>query len=199
LRAAEQKELAAWAKRENLIYDSNWFFGEWKEQGELGETESQIWFDEDKGVWWKANDLSYHGTYLEFFYRVALHNHQFPEAPLTLRGFVVGGNLIGQLMLKPVFTQPHVVGQRGATQQEVERHMAEQGFRRMPGTEFDYFNPETGVRVEDLHDENVLVDEQGDLFVIDPVLYLDDDGKSHRIKALEFESADAIVAKLLNG
>lgn len=43
------------------------------------------------------------------------------------------------------------------------------------------FTAEKGIRVEDMHDENVLMDDEGNIFVVDPVIYLDDEGKKHRI------------------
>jgi hypothetical protein len=57
--------------------------------------------------------------------------------------------------------------------------MKEKGFLRI-GESDDYYNPRDGVRVEDLHDQNVLVGENGRLFVIDPVAYLDARGKAER-------------------
>lgn len=167
------------------------FTRKWKEGGEAGETENQVYYDQGTSQWFKRNDLTYHGTYLEFFYRLQLHNVYFPEAPLALEGFVVDRDIMGRSMLKPVVSQPHISSEIGATAQEVDEHMSSLGFVKIPGTRHDYFNPRTGVRVEDLHDENVLKDEQGDLFVIDPVLYLDDEGKPGRIDAagpLQFES-----------
>ena len=35
----------------------------------------------------KVNDLSFHETPIEFFDRIALHNHLFAEAPYTVMGF----------------------------------------------------------------------------------------------------------------
>ncbi len=44
----------------------------------------------------------------------------------------------------------------------------------------DYYNQEFQIKVEDLHDENVFI-RGGDLFVIDPVVFLDERGKMARI------------------
>ncbi len=190
-RPLEQKALAFWARDNGLLLHNGSFTAKWKAGGSAGETENQTYLEPETQRWIKRNDLSYHGTYLDFFYRVKLHNRYFPEAPLTLDGFVVDDDQFGTKMLKPVFSQPHVSSEAGATPEEVEAHMTGLGFHKILGTQHDYINPETGVRVEDLHDENVLVDERGDLFVIDPVIYLDDEGKAARIAAagpLVFES-----------
>ncbi len=53
---------------------------------------------------------------------------------------------------------------------EVETEMRKLGFSRRRND--DYFSPTLQLLVEDLHDENVLVDADGDLFIFDPVIYL---------------------------
>jgi len=73
---------------------------------------------------------------------------------------------------------------RGASRDEVKAHMEAIGFQHIANTD-DYHNPISGIRVEDLHDENVLVSAEGDLYIVDPVVYLDDEGKRHRLAANE--------------
>ncbi len=198
-RPLEQAALYQWSKANGLLLKNAEFTSKWVAGGSAGETENQVYLEPATQRWMKRNDLSYHGTYLDFFYRVQLHNRHFPEAPLTLEGFVIDLDGMDRKMLKPVFSQPHVSSETGATPEQVRTHMQSLGFQKIPGSQHDYFNSETGVRVEDLHDENVLVDERGDLFIIDPVIYLDDQGKAARIAAagpLVFES---LTEKLLRG
>jgi len=171
----ESKYLYQWAKEKGLLMDNNLFDQNWTSQGRKGEAENNVYYDESSGRWFKRNNLSYHSTYLDFFYRLALHNQMFPEAIYELEGFVVNNG-----ELQPVISQPHVKAERGATKQEVENLMSELGYRKIPGTNHDYYNKEKGIRVEDLHDENVLF-HNGNFYVVDPVIYLDDEGKSGRI------------------
>ena len=124
----------------------------------------------------QTNNMFLHSTYLEFFHRLAMHNYLFPEAPVKLEGFVVNED-----ELMPVFSQPHVEADRGATLEEVVKYMSKLGFKQKRGP--DFYNPDTGVIVEDLHDENVLVSPEGHLYIVDPIIYLDEQGKSHRLAA----------------
>jgi hypothetical protein len=71
--------------------------------------------------------------------------------------------------LQPVMSQPAVRAQCGAGRAEVEDFMRQLGFKRVRHD--DYRHPE-GILVEDLHNENVFIDENGDVVLIDPVIYL---------------------------
>ena len=146
----EEKALREWAMVHNLILDNEEFERHWKEQGEMGEAENSVWFDEKSQKWFKRNNLSYHSNWLEFFYRVTLHNEMFPEAPLQLEGFVETDE-----GLMPVFSQKHVKSERGASRDEVLDLMGKMGYENIVGTH-DYYNSDKGIKIEDLHDENVL-------------------------------------------
>jgi hypothetical protein len=176
VKPVEEKWLTRWAEQVGLIMDNDEFDRKWDEQGKKGEAENNVYFDEESQRWFKRNNLSYHTTYLEFFYRLALHNASFPEAPYALEGFVINDG-----ELQPVISQPHVRATKGASPVDVERLMNKLGYSKIQGTDHDYINREKGIRVEDMHDENVLMDENGNIFVVDPVIYLDDEGKKHRI------------------
>ena len=175
----EEKHLREWATAQNLILDNRDFDTRWQDQGSLGEAENNVYFDEPSQRWFKRNNLSYHSSYLEFFYRMALHNELFPEAPLALEGFVETAD-----GLQPVMSQHNVRSQRGATRDEVVILMRKLGYENIRNTD-DYYNEETGIQVEDLHNENVLMGEDGQIYVIDPVIYLDDGGKHHRLSSGE--------------
>lgn len=192
LRPKEQIALYKWARDNGHLLDNQPFSKMWKEGGKRGETENEVYYDESSGLWMKRNDLSYHDTYLSFFHRVAMHNKIFPEAPLCLVGFVLdkNRNTDDQVMLKPVLSQPHVEAERGANQEEVGSMMSSFGYKKVG--EHDYFHPEYHIRVEDLHDENVFI-RNGELFVIDPVIFLDDSGKETRLKG-SIEMATAALA-----
>jgi len=182
IKTQEERALYLWARKNKFLLDNNEFDQQWERDGHKGEAEHEVYYDDKNHQWVKRNNLSYHSSFLEYFHRIALHNAAFPEAPLTLIGFVVKDN-----HLWPVITQPHVEAERGASQKEVYDHMTSLGFKHLGGD--DYYNEETGVRVEDLHDENVLVAPDGTLRIVDPVIYLDDAGKKKRLAAhseLEF-------------
>jgi hypothetical protein len=181
LKPKEQLALYKWAKEKGHLLSNSGFTSSWKNDGKKGETENEVYFDEKNKIWMKRNDLSYHDTYLGFLQRVAIHNNSFPEAPLTLIGFVVDRNRNlpdRPEMLKPVLSQPHVEAERGATPEEVEKVMLGLGYEKI--NEVDYYHPELHIRVEDLHNENVFF-RDGDIIVIDPVIFLDERGKEMRL------------------
>jgi len=184
VRPHEEVELYKWANSKGHLLSNEEFTEQWIRDGKKGEGENEVYFDEDEQAWYKRNDLGYHSTYLEFFHRMAMHNHLFPDTAVTLIGFVVAKSLTdGHVQLQPVFKQGDVVADRGATPSEVKKHMKVLGYTKITGAEHDYINDEAGIVVEDLHDENVLVAPDGDLYIVDPVVYLTDDGKRHRLEA----------------
>jgi hypothetical protein len=164
LQKRQETVLRKWAQKSGLILNSDSFQRHWEEQGCPGETENDIYYDPATGRWFKRNNLSYHLSWADYFDRVAVHSYLFPEAALRFEGFVETPS-----GLKPLVSQPDIPAKRGAMRSEVEVEMQKLGFIRVRG---DDYRRSDGVLVEDLHDENVLVDEYGRLAFIDPVIYL---------------------------
>ena len=152
----------------------------WEARGEIQGGENDVYFDEATQRWTKRNNLSHHGSWLEFFQRVQLHSYLFAEAPLTLEGFVEH-----EEELLPIVSQPDVPSVRGATEGEVELYMREFGFRKVgdPTRRYDYINEERGIRADDLHDENVLIIPDGSIVVIDPSPSMAWESKMERLRA----------------
>lgn len=163
VRAAEEKALRVFATAAGLMFDGEQFEARWKEQGEMGGAENDITYDEASGRVWKRNRIDVmHVSWRQFFERMLAHNFYFPEAPLRLEGFVESTD-----GLCPLFTQPDVRAERGAQRNEVETMMQRRGYKRRGAD--DYLSEL--FFVEDLHQGNVLVDEEGALHVIDPVIF----------------------------
>ncbi len=131
--------------------------------GEIEGGEHQVF--QARGWFYKRNNMAYHSSYLEYFHRVVLHNYLFSETAVRFEGFMDYDNL-----LQPLIRQKALSGVRGATRNEVEAEMALCGFTRRFAD--NYYSTTLGILVEDLHDEKVLVDADGDLLVFDPVLYI---------------------------
>jgi hypothetical protein len=169
-RAREEPALVAWARRRGLLLPAGPFDRAWEQGGRMEGAEHQVWFDPASGRWWKRNNGSFHRTWSELLERLALHNALFPHAPLRFEGFMQTAD-----GLQLVVTQPDVSAARGATRAEVEALMARFGLRRRTERladgrlrETDDYEHPDGLRVDDLHDENVLVADDGTLVVIDP-------------------------------
>jgi hypothetical protein len=164
IRDAEASALRRFAVQNQLLLNGEEFENRWKAQGEMGGSENDITYDEATGLVWKRNRVDVmHVSWRQFFDRMLLHNIYFPEAPLRLEGFVDSNS-----GLCPVFTQPDVHAMRGAQRPEVSAAMETRGYSRTRHD--DYHSPQ--LLVEDLHDGNVLVDADGQLHVIDPVIFV---------------------------
>lgn len=70
---------------------------------------------------------------------------------------------------------------------EVDAIMQRLGFEpiraRNAARQFDYLSNSLGIEVNDLHDENALVTEAGEVVVIDPVPLMEEASKRARLKA----------------
>ena len=162
LKLKEATALREWAHQEQLVLDADEFEQLWQSQDCIGGQENDVFLKGNRVF--KRNNLSFHLCYADFLDRIALHNLLFPGARLRFEGFVEHGG-----EFRPVMSQPAVRARRGAIRTEVEALMQGLGFKRIRND--DYRHPE-GILVEDLHDENVFIDENEDIVVIDPVIYL---------------------------
>lgn len=181
VRPAEEFALREWVKRSGLWLDNSKFTHRWELQGYLGETEHEIYFDETSQRWFKRNNLTYHGTWLEYFHRLALHNWLFPATGVIFEGILDNA---GHLM--PVISQQHVRASRGATRTHVASAVKRLGFEPVNDRTRadDYINQSLGVEIADLHDENVLIGEGGLLYFIDPIPMMDETSKLERLQHL---------------
>ena len=163
LQLLEEQALRIWATESNSWLSEAAFTKHWREGGEVEGSEHQVY--ELNGIVYKRNNLFYHSNWLEYFHRLVLHNWLFPETAVDFLGLMLVND-----DLQPVITQKALLAVRGAERKEVENEMKRRGFYRRKAD--DYYNPDLGVMVEDLHDENVLVSPKGSLLIFDPVLYL---------------------------
>jgi hypothetical protein len=170
----EETALTKWAEQNGLMLDSAEF---WCKHKAANDYAAQLGGDSIDGMehsvypdgwfWFKANSAEMQRTWLRYFHRLALHQVLFPETGLEFLGFIKSET--GKLY--SVTRQPHVHALRGATQNEVETEMKLRGYVRisdMPDHP-DYYNPTAGIMIDDLHDQNVVVLETGELVVIDPI------------------------------
>ena len=92
--------------------------------------------------------------------RISLHNAYFPETTLTVLGF--GRDTEGNF--KIVVEQPFIKGNR-MSDEEIAEYMKNMGFELRNPRNWTYATPE--IYLSDLHDENVIRSENGNVFVID--------------------------------
>ncbi|HEX5154856.1 MAG TPA: hypothetical protein VFW07_25600 [Parafilimonas sp.] len=113
----------------------------------------------------KANAGTYHGNWLEFFNRLLCHEILFPTTKYSTIGFT---NVDEAFVV--IIKQPFALLTEGAPRSIVEPYLNDHGFARTKND--DYYNPQLGIILEDLHDENVFLLENQILF-IDPVIYFE--------------------------
>jgi hypothetical protein len=126
--------------------------------------ESLVYLHSDGRSVVKLNDGVYYATWLEYLNSLVIHNILFPDTAYALLGFKVLEN-----QLYAVLKQPFIQSDETANLHSIREYLEYNGFTHR--VRQDYFHPDLGLILEDMHDENVI--KKGDsLFFIDTVFYL---------------------------
>jgi len=112
----------------------------------------------------KLNDSIYYTSWKDYFYNLLLHNYFFSDTAYELIGFIKDSNI-----LYSVVQQSYVAITDNTDLGQVKKFLIDNGFENNRNN--DYYNPDLGIILEDLHDENVLT-RNGILYFIDTVFYL---------------------------
>jgi len=114
----------------------------------------------------KLNDAIYFETWTDYLHNLLLNNFFFPDTAYNLIGFYLEGK-----NLFAVVEQAYIKSDSLTDLNNVYQFLIQNGFKNKKN--HDYFHPDLGIILEDLHDENVLTF-QGNLFFIDTVFYIKD-------------------------
>ena len=109
---------------------------------------------------YKVNNLLNNGSIVSFLRKILLHNIIFPDTAYSFYGFA---GFDGRTV-QPILLQPRVANAQPATQIMIDTYMAALGFEKTT-EDGRYANGE--YEAWDLLPRNVLVDNEGDLFVVD--------------------------------
>ena len=112
----------------------------------------------------KLNDSIYYNSWKDYFYNLLLHNYFFSDTAYELIGFIEDNKVLYAVVKKnfvSITTKTNLI--------EVKTFLTMNGFENNRNN--DYINPELGIILEDLHDENVLTRNEI-LYFIDTVFYL---------------------------
>lgn len=115
----------------------------------------------------KLNDSIYYEIWEDYFNNLLLNNFYFPDTAYQLIGFYEHDEAV-----YAVVEQRFVESDSDTELENVKVFLTSNGFVNTRNN--DYFNPELGIILEDLHDENVLTFQEA-LFFIDTVFYLTED------------------------
>lgn len=157
------------AKLLTIILDEHglWYSGV-NEGVYIGEgAEQRIYEFPDPEFVLKLNDGKYYEYWEDYLNNLLLHNYFFPHLAYELLGFRISSGY-----LEAVVKQPYVRSTEPTDVNNVREFLASNGFLHKKNN--DYYNPELGIILEDLHDENVITAE-GSLQFIDTVFYITDD------------------------
>jgi hypothetical protein len=139
----------------NVDIDINTFVSSGAEQKVYLHNEFQVY---------KLNDTIYYLSWEDYFNNLLLNNYFFPDTAYQLVGFYES-----ESVLYAVVEQAFIKSDQDTELENVKNFLDENGFKNTRNN--DYFNPDLGIILEDLHDENVLTYE-GNLYFIDTVFYI---------------------------
>jgi hypothetical protein len=109
---------------------------------------------------YKVNNLLNSGSIVALLHKVLMHNAIFPDTAYSFYGFA---GFDGRTV-QPVIVQPRIANAHPATKIMIDTYMAALGFEK---TNEDGRFKNSRYEVWDLVPRNVLVDDEGDIFVID--------------------------------
>lgn len=157
-KAKEKEQLINFAKDNNLFLDTIFqenFISEGAEQ--------KVYIKDDRRVF-KLNDAIYYASWEDYFHNLLLHNYFFADTAYHFLGFYMLDNdlfaVVGQNFIKADCL---------TNLNQVKVFLKANGFINTKN--HDYFQPELGLILEGLHEENVLTN-KGILYFIDTVFYV---------------------------
>ncbi|WP_309609183.1 hypothetical protein [Flavobacterium sp.] len=139
----------------------------WKEiniQDFISNGAEQLVYLKDQKHVLKLNDAIYYASWEDYFINLLLNNYFFPDTAYKLIGFYKN-----EKGFYAVVEQVFVLANNKVDLLNVKEFLENSGFINKKNN--DYFHPELGIILEDLHDENVL-SQDGVLKFIDTVFYL---------------------------
>ena len=156
----ETKRLEDYISKKNLWVDID--LSQYVSEG----AEQKVYLKDTENVL-KLNDTIYYNSWKDYLYNLLLHNYFFPDTAYDLIGFTKDNDV-----LYAVVQQSYVSITTNTDLEQVKAFLALNGFENNRNN--DYHNPELGIILEDLHDENVLT-RNHILYFIDTVFYVTDD------------------------
>ncbi len=149
----------------NYAEENQFFFQDFDESQFIGEgAEQRVYQLYNSEFVVKLNDGVFYENWSDYFNSLLLHNYFFPHLAYEMIGFA-----LFEERLHAAVKQPFIKSNELTDLRNVKKFLEANGFENSRNN--DYYNPEMGIIIEDLHDENVLTKE-GTLQFIDTVFYL---------------------------
>ncbi len=154
----EAKRLEDYITEKNL-WIKNIDFSQYVSEG----AEQKVYLKDSEHVL-KLNDSIYYNSWKDYLYNLLLHNYFFADTAYDLLGFTKNEDI-----LYAVVQQNYVSITSSTDLSKVKEFLTLNGFENNRNN--DYIHSELGIILEDLHDENVLTQNEI-LYFIDTVFYL---------------------------
>ena len=158
-RAEEERALIKFAGSRNLWLKET-YLGIYITEG----AEQKVYFPDNANHVIKIADGIFYTHWLDYFNNLLLHNFIFANTAYELIGF-----LQKEEKLFVVIKQPYVTATEITALGNIKEFLLSNGFKHTKNN--DYYHPGLGIILEDLHDENVLTNNNV-LFFVDTVFYL---------------------------
>ncbi len=126
--------------------------------------EQKVYIQGKKSVL-KLNDTIYYATWVDYLNNLLLNNYFFPDTAYKLLGFYKSERGV----LYALVEQNYIEYTKPTNLNQVKIFLQNNGFENTRN--HDYYNPDLGIILEDLHDENVLT-KNDMLYFIDTVFYV---------------------------
>jgi hypothetical protein len=157
-KAKEKEKLINFATQNNLFLDTI------LTENYISEGAEQKVYIKDAQSVIKLNDAIYYASWEDYFHNLLLHNYFFADTAYHLLGFYILKDA-----LNAVVSQNFIKTDSLTELHQVKVFLNTNGFINTKNN--DYYQPELGIILEDLHDENVLTS-KGMLYFIDTVFYV---------------------------
>lgn len=157
-KAEETEKLITFATENNLFYNDI------EEENYISEGAEQKVYIKNEQFVLKLNDAIYYASWEDYFHNLMLHNYFFADTAYQLLGFYEK-----ERELYAVVKQPFVQADCLTDLTQVKAFLTNNGFENIRN--HDYYHPQLGIILEDLHDENVLT-RHDMLYFIDTVFYI---------------------------
>lgn len=154
----ETKKLIKYAHTHNLFYNNV------IEENFVSEGAEQKVFILGGDAVIKLNDAIYYASWEDYFHNLLLHNYFFSDTAYQFLGFYLKEDI-----LYAVVKQNYIKSDEQTDLSNVKQFLEKNGFVNTKN--HDYYHPELGIILEDLHDENVLTQNRI-LYFIDTVFYV---------------------------
>lgn len=166
--------LKKWAQEQNCWFDNRSQFGDFIDRG----SENEVYLSPNSKEIIKLNDFRYSDDNLtSFFERIKAHNRYFPDCKYNMIGFAENQN--GKVCA--VLVQPFIADARLATKEEIHDEFLRLGFHSEDDGEY-YSNGRHDIF--DAVDGNVLIDDEGNMFFINTIIYASDTGGIDKYNSL---------------